>query len=393
MANILVGTKILDLTRLLPGPFCTQLLSDLGAEVIKIETPHQGDPARGGKNRIRGFGSTFLMLNRNKKSVTLDLKTREGVEIFRRMAGSSDVVVESFRAGTTARLGIGYDKLKKDNRKLIYCSLTGYGQDGPYANRSGHDLNFLAFSGLAALTGPAGGPPVPPGVQVGDIAGGAIMAAFGIMTALYSRERTGRGQYLDVSMLDGLLAVGQNLVGEAAASGKPPGPGAMRLNGGYPPYRIYETKDGKYFALAALEEKFWNNFCEAVGREDLKPLHIPETEKDRKKLEKELEKLMKSRTRDEWTSLLADAEACATPVLEMDEVQRDPHVSKREMITEGPHPDEGEVPQVGFPVKFSEAVARKPGPAPYLGEHTREVLISIGYSKEEIRIFHEKGII
>jgi len=393
MANILVGTRILDLTRYLPGPFCTQMLSDLGAEVIKIESPGQGDPTRAGENRFRDFGSTFLMLNRNKKSVTLNLKSREGIEVFRRMAGNSDVVVESFRAGTAGRLGIGYDKLRKDNRKLIYCSLTGYGQDGPYAERSGHDLNFLACSGLASLTGAAGGPPVPPAVQVGDIAGGAIMAAFGIMAALYSREKTGRGQYLDVSMLDGLLAVGQNLLGEALASGRPPGPGAMRLNGGYPPYRIYETKDGKYFALAALEEKFWNNFCEAVGRDDLKSMHQPETEKQRRKLEQELEKLFKSRTRDEWTSLLVDAEACATPVLEVDEVSEDPHVAGRMMIVKGPHPDEGDVPQVSFPLRFSEAAHQKPGPAPHLGEHTDEVMASLGYSKEEVRLLREKGII
>ncbi|MFO8058568.1 MAG: CaiB/BaiF CoA-transferase family protein, partial [bacterium] len=315
------------------------------------------------------------------------------VQVFRRMVGTADVVVESFRAGTASRLDIGYDKLKKDNRKLIYCSLTGYGQDGPYSARAGHDLNFLALSGLASLTGPEGGPPVPPGVQVGDIAGGAIMAAFGIMSALYSRERTGRGQYLDVSMLDGLLSVGQNLIGEAAASGNPPGPGSMRLNGGYPPYNIYETRDGKYFALAALEEKFWNNFCEKVEREDLKPLHHPETEEQRVNLEKELEELFKSRTRDEWTSLLADGEACASPVLDVDEVPHDPHVAGREMIVEGPHPREGKVPQVAFPLKFSEAVPREPGPAPELGEHTDEILTSIGYNKDEIRIFREKGVI
>ena len=393
MAQMLVGIKVVDLSRLLPGPFCTQLLADLGAEVIKVEVPGEGDPSRGLRTAINGYGSTFLMLNRSKKSITLNLKAKEGVEVFRRLAGRADVVVESFRPGVMERLGIDYQRIKRDNRKLIYCSLTGWGQSGPYARRPGHDINYLAVAGLAGITGARGGKPVPPGVQVADIAGGSLMAAFGIMAALYHRERTGRGQYLDVAMLDGLIAVGQTLLGEHLAGANPAGPGTMRLNGGYPVYGIYETKDKKHLTLGNLEKKFFDAFCNKAGRPDLKEFHYSGFDKNRDRLEKELTKLVKTRTRDEWVELLSDADTCAAPALELGEMMEDPQVRHRKLIVTGPHPEGGELQQAGFPIKFSEAEPEPPRTAPKLGEHTEEVLLAVGYTKKELELFREKGVI
>lgn len=393
MARMLVGIKVLDLSRLLPGPFCTQLLADLGAEVIKVEAPGEGDGSRHQRTAIRGYGSSFLMLNRGKKSIALNLKSKAGVEIFRRLAGKADLIVESFRPGVVDRLGIGYNALKRDNRKLIYCSLTGFGQDGPYAQRPGHDINYLSYSGLAGLTGPRGGAPLPPGLQVADIAAGALFAAFALMTALYHRERTGRGQYIDVAMLDGLFAVGQSVFGEYFSTGQLPGPGAMRLAGGYPVYGIYETKDKKYFALGALEEKFFFTFCERAGREDLKKLHRFSTDKERDKLEKELKALFKQKTRDEWTELVAALDTCGSPVLDFEEAMNDPQVRHRRLFFSGLHPQDGELPQVAFPVKFSDAEPIPPSAAPRLGQHTEEVLMSVGYNRAEIERFKKDKVI
>jgi crotonobetainyl-CoA:carnitine CoA-transferase CaiB-like acyl-CoA transferase len=395
MSRMLVGIKVLDLSRLLPGPYCTQMLADLGAEVIKVERPGEGDPARNLRTRINGHGSTFVMTNRNKKSMTLNLKTREGAEIFRRLAGNADVIVESFRPGVVDRLGISYQALRRDNRKLIYLSLTGYGQDGPYAQRAGHDINYVAAAGLAALTGPRGGVPVPMGLQVADIAGGALLGAFAIMSALYHREHTGRGQYIDVAMLDGVLSVAQSLFGEYLATDKDPAPGSMRLSGGYPPYGVYETKDKQYFSLAALEPQFWETFCKKAGREDLIALHDSGWDIDRDKLEAELRQLFKSKTRDEWSALLADEDTCAAPVLTMAELINHPQLKHRGMIISGPHPDPDQppIPQIAFPIKFSEVEAIPAGPSPRLGQHSTEILKSVGYSKIEISEFKKKGVI
>ena len=393
MARMLVGIKVLDLTRLLPGPFCTQLLADLGAEVIKVEAPGEGDGSRHLRTAVRGYGSTFLMLNRNKKSLSLNLKSKAGVEIFRRLVGKSDVVIESFRPGVVGRLGISYSALKRDNPKLIYCSLTGFGQDGPYAQRAGHDINYLSIAGLASLTGPRGGAPVPPALQVADIAAGSLMAAFAIMVALYHRENTGRGQFIDVAMLDGLMAVGQTLFGEYFSTGQLPGPGSMRLSGGYPVYGVYETKDKKYFSLGALEAKFWETLCQKVGRNDLVALSNFANEKERKHLENELKALFKTRTREEWTALLADEDACGTPVLSVEEAMNDPHLKHRGMLAEAPHPNEGTIPQIAFPIRFSDGQPVPMGPAPRLGQHTDQVLLSAGYTRPEIEKLRKDKVI
>ncbi len=393
MAQLLVGIRVLDLTRFYPGPFCTQILADLGAEVTKIEAPPEGDPSRAGPTRIGRFGSTFVMLNRSKKSVMLNLKDKAGVEVFRRLSGKADVVIENFRPGVTEKLGIGYNQLRRDNRKLIYCSLTGYGQDGPYSGRAGHDINFVGYSGVGSVTGLRGGPVVPLGIQAADIAGGALMAAFAVMAALYHREKTGRGQYIDVSMLDGLVAVGQTLFGELQAQGASPAPGEGELNGGYPVYGVYETKDGKYFSIGGLEEKFWQNFCLKAGRMDLMEIHWSGMGKDRDRLEKELKKIFKTKTRDEWTQLLAGAEACASPVLTIEEAMNDEHLNSRGMFVEGPSPDGEPVKQVAMPIKFSDIEPDGPRAAPKLGEHTDEILQSVGYNKKEIERLRKDRVI
>jgi len=393
MARMLVGIKVLDLSSLLPGPFCTQLLCDLGAEVIKVERPGVGDLSRQAKTNFGGYGSTFIMINRNKKSITLNLKSKEGGQIFRRLAGSADVVIETFRPGVVDRLGISYQALRLDNRKLIYCSLTGWGQDGPYSHLPGHDVNYLSHAGLAGLTGKRGGAPTLMGLQFADVAGGSMMAAFAIMSALYHRNNTGRGQYIDVAMIDGSLSVAQTLYGEYLAGGEVPEPGSLRLSGGFPGYMIYQTKDNKSFAIGALEEKFFNAFCDKVGRDDIKDLYQSGWDDDRDKLEAKLVELFKSRTRDEWTELLFDADTCCTPVLDFGEAREDPQVKSRGVFVKGPHPEGGEVDQVSFPIKFSDVEPVPPGPAPRLGEHTGDILLSVGYSKKEIKEFKKNGIV
>ena len=268
MRQLLKGIRVLDLTRLYPGPFCTMMMVGLGAEVIKVESPVEGDYLRDiGPADVDGSIS-FRLLNQNKKSITLNLKTAEGVELFMRLAKEADVVVEGFRPGVVAALGIDYAAVKGVNPEIIYCSITGYGQDGPYRNRAGHDINFIAMSGILGITGLPDGQPVIPGVQIGDVGGGSLMALSGILAALYGRSNGQGGSYLDVAMLDGLIAWLPLSAAEHFA-GLPVGRGSSQLNGGYACYHLYQTADRGYMALGALEVKFWKSFCLAVGREDL----------------------------------------------------------------------------------------------------------------------------
>lgn len=264
------GLKMLDLSRLLPGPYCSLLLADLGMEVLKVEEPGQGDYIRKIGPIRRKESAYFLAVNRNKKSMTLDLKMEESKEIFYRLTQSYDIVLESFRPGVMDRLGIGYEELKKRNPHVILCSLSGYGQSGPYRERSGHDINYIGLGGILEITGQRNGPPIIPGVQIADI-GGGMMAAIAILAAVIHREKTGEGQFLDISMLDGIISWLSVLAGKYFVDENLPQRGNMRITGRYACYQVYQTKDGRYMSLGALEEKFWKNFCEALGREDLIP--------------------------------------------------------------------------------------------------------------------------
>jgi len=394
MAGAFSGLRVLDLSRLLPGPYCSLLFADLGAEVIKVEEPGRGDYARRtppywGSSDI---GAYFLLLNRNKKSISIDLKAEGGKAVFRRLARTADVLLESFRPGVMDRLGLGWEALRSENPGLVYCAISGYGQDDPYRNLVGHDLNYMGYAGALSVTGPRDGAPLTSGVQAADLGGGALLAAFSIAAALHHRRETGQGQLVDVSMTDGVVSWMIPHLAAYFATGRVPERGEERLNGGWPCYGVYETADGGHVTLGALEPQFWANFCRLVGREDLLSLqHVKGAERDR--VESELRQLFRARPRAAWVELLHQADVCAGPVLRLDEVVRDPQLVGRGLFTEVEHPKLGAVPQVAFPVQMSGTPARVTAPPPELGEHTDEVLRGLGYDGAAIGALRRDGVV
>ena len=390
----LEGIKILDLTRLLPGPYGTMLLGDLGAEVIKVEEPERGDYARWNPPQINGVGSRHLLLNRNKKSLTLNLKVPEGKAVLRRMVEQgADVLIEQFRPGVMERLGVGYRDLEKINPRIIYCSLTGYGQDGPYRDLAGHDLNYIGIAGVLGLTGQKGGSPVIPGIQIADLIGGGLYAVIGILSALMARQKTGRGQYVDISMLDGVVSLLPDSAALYFAEGKAPRAGERRLGGGLPQYQVYQTQDGKYLAVGALEEKFWANLCRLIGKPEWDEKIPREGDPRCEEIQKELARIFQTKTRKEWLGLLMNEDTCVSAVQSLDEVFEDPHVRSRQMLVETIHPKAGRVRQIGVPIKFSETPGEIRRPAPEIGEHTEEILGQLGYAPEEIDRLRRTGVI
>ncbi|GGE20294.1 CoA transferase [Marinithermofilum abyssi] len=380
--------RVLDLTRLLPGPYCTMLLADFGAEVIKVEDPEVGDYAR----ELDGNGAFFHSLNRNKKSVAIHLKTEQGKEIFLKMAEKADVVVESFRPGVMDRLGVGYDALKRVNPSLIYCAVTGYGQTGPYAGLVGHDINYLSYAGLLHLFGERDKKPFVPPVQIADIGGGALPAAIGIMLALFERERSGKGQFVDISMLDNVISWMQTILPHYFATGVQPKRGELMLAGGKACYEMYETKDGRYLSVGALESKFWAAFCKGIGREDFIPLlDAPLHEQHR--LKAEIQTILSEKTLAEWLEIFVDVEACVSPVHTLEEMVKDPQVIARKIIQAMSHSSIGEIKHVAPPIRLSKTPGSLRTPAPKLGEHTGEMLSEIGYSSEQIELLKTEGVI
>ncbi|MEO6887938.1 MAG: CaiB/BaiF CoA-transferase family protein, partial [Ktedonobacteraceae bacterium] len=276
MTQPLSGIRILDLSRLLPGAYASQMLADFGADVIKVEEPGMGDYGRVmPPHGPGGMGQLFLAINRNKRSMTLDLKSEEGRAIFLRLVGTADVLLESFRPGVMQRLGLGYERLKEEQPGLIYCAISGYGQEGPYRQRAGHDLNYAGYAGLLYYNRGAQGEPAMPATQLGDLAGGSYMAVIGILTALAGRTPTGEGRMIDVSMTEGVMSLLPVFASTYLTADKAPQPGQSALDGGLPCYNIYETRDGKHVTLAALEPKFWHTFCTRVGHLELLPFHLP----------------------------------------------------------------------------------------------------------------------
>ena len=333
MTRPLEDVRILDLTRLLPGGFCTLLLADLGADVIKIEDTGQGDyvrwaPPYYGSEQQTPLGTRsaiYLSLNRNKRSVRLDLKQEGGLQALIRLAESADVLVESFRPGVLDKLGVGYDVLRRANRALVYCPITGYGQDGPNRDRAGHDQNYLGLNGILGLTGEAGGPPIQSGAQIADLGGGALMAAVGILAGLQEARRSGEGQMVDISMTDGSLAWLAMEAGRYFGSGEVPKRGNIMLSGGIICYRPYEAADG-WVTCGALEPKFWGRFCTAVGRQDLIEHQFAKPGSDP---HREAEKIFRSRTREQWCKILEGTDVCFAPVLTMAEAPLHPHMAAR----------------------------------------------------------------
>lgn len=388
----LSGIKVLDLSRLLPGPYCSLMMADYGAEVIKIEEPGLGDYIRWRKPAINGIGARHLTVNRNKKSIELNLKSEEGKEIFKKMAESADVILESFRPGVMDRLGLGYEEISKINEGIVYCSLTGYGQTGPYRNLPGHDVNFIGYSGILGLIGHKDGKPVVPGVQIADLGGGALMALSGITMALLHKERTGKGQYIDVSMLDGAVTWLYAAASDYFASGEVPERGKNRLDGKFAFYNVYETKDHKYLSVGASEAKFWKNICELVGRPEWTELQEGPDEVQ-EQLKKDMAQLFKQKDQHEWLELLQTEDTCVGPVYDVDEIFSDPQILERELFTNMNHPVAGSIKQIGFPIKFTETPGEIYSHAPILGEHTEEILSELYYSREAIENLRNKGVI
>ncbi|OGD15604.1 MAG: hypothetical protein A2V76_00465 [Candidatus Aminicenantes bacterium RBG_16_63_14] len=378
------GVRVLDLSRLLPGPFCTLLLADLGAEVIKVEDVEGGDYIRAMGPTIGGESAYFLALNPGKKSVALNLKSPAGRGIFMKMAATAAVVVEGFRPGTADRLGIGYEAVKAVNPRIVYCSISGYGQDGPNRDRAGHDLNYIARAGILGLCGrPHGAPAIPP-VQIADLSS-AMYAAAGILAHLRESERMGTGRFLDIGMLDSALSLMVMPVAEYSA-GERGGRGRLPLTGKHPCYNVYQTRDGRDVCLAALEKKFWESFCRAVGRDDLLSLQFSEKPEDLTLVEA----LFAGRTRDEWAELLAGADFCCEIVPSLGEALNDPQVKHRGLVIDATAAGPAVI-RLGHPLRDAKEKERRACPGH--GEHTAEVLGELGVSDREIADLEAAGVI
>jgi alpha-methylacyl-CoA racemase len=388
------GVRVLDLSRLLPGGFCSLLLADFGADVIKVEDTGLGDYIRWATPYYEGAedsakSALFLALNRGKRSMRLNLKSPDGREVLLRAVRESDVVLESFRPGVLDRLGVGYEAMREINPAIVYCAITGYGQDGPNRDRSGHDMNYLGLVGLLGLTGDAGGPPVQAAGQIADLGGGALMAAFGILAALRERDRSGEGQLVDVSMADGALSWLAMVAARQLAEDVVARRGDLELAGSLVCYRPYACADG-WVTLGALEPKFWQAWCRGVGREDLIEQQFARLGSDP---HREIEAIFAARTREQWRAFASEHDCCLEPVLELDEALDSELVRARDMVVELDQPGaQRPVRLLGVPVKLSRTPGNpNRGPGPGLGEHTREVLAALGYDARQIDALLESG--
>ena len=392
----LKGIRVLDLSRVLAGPFVTQLLGDLGAEIIKVEAPGRGDETRSwGPPFADGEAAYYLSVNRNKKSVTVNLKTPEGVDILKKLAKISDVFIENFKVGGLKKYGLDYESIKKENPRIIYVSITGFGQTGPYKDRPGYDFIIQGMCGVMSVTGEPEGEPMKVGVAWTDVITG-LFAGNAILAALFEREKSGMGQYIDISLLDSAIAAMVNQASNYLISGIPP----RRYGNAHPnivPYQAFKTKDS-YMILAVGNDSQFKKFCEVAGRNDLaenpdfstNPLRV----KNRNKLIPIIKEVMLTRTTAEWCADLVKAKVPCGPIYNMKEVFEDPHVQSREMVVKMEHPTAGEISLVGTPLKFSRTKVQFRLPPPLLGQHTDEVLHKLlGINEKTLKVYHEKGII
>jgi len=388
---LLAGVRVLDLSLQLPGPFCTMMMADYGADVVKIDEPEPR--ARNPfATEEPGTGPLDRYLNRGKKSVTLDLKSAEGQEIFRKLATTADVVVEGFRPGVVKRLGVEYETLSAANPGLVYCSISGYGQTGPMRDVAGHDVNYLSYAGVLGLSGRPGEPPALLPVQVGDVYGGSMMALSGILMALLSRQRTGKGAWIDISMTDGSVASlaipASSLLGEEIPQER----GALPLTGMLPCYDTYRCADGGYVSLGGLEPWFWKKLVARLGREEFGNLQYVAGETG-EKVRRDLQAIFLGKTRDEWIRLFEGEDVCISPVLSLGEALSHPNTLARRMVVDVESPLGGTDRQLGMPIKISGEGERAPGRAPLLGEHDDEFLAGLGYTEERIAELRAKGVI
>jgi len=384
----LAGIRVLDLTRLLPGPMATLHLADMGADVVKIEDTETGDYSRamGHARGVPPMSDFFRLVNRNKRAMRLDLKQAQGREVFLRLAKGADVVVEGFRPGVMAKLGVGYEALAAVNPGLVYCSITGYGQNGPYAHRAGHDVNYIGYAGVGDQIGTAE-EPVVPNFQIADLLGGALTPVMGILAALIDARSSGRGRHVDVAMTDAVFAHAIFPLLGFLERGRTPPRGSGMLGGGLPCYNVYRTRDGRWMAVGALERKFWETLCDILGCPELKGKHIVYGE-DARPVKERLAAAFGSRTQREWSEVFARADCCVSPILTVDEALENEQLRARKMIAS----DDG-LTQPAFPLKFSEFEFGIGRPAPGRGEHTEEILREAGYREAEIAALRGDGVI
>jgi alpha-methylacyl-CoA racemase len=391
VVSLLKGMKILDFSTLLPGPYATMMFADLGAEVLRVEAPARIDllrvapPYDGDQTAAHGY------INRSKRSISLDLKKPESMELIKHLVKEYDIVLEQFRPGVMERLGLGYEALKEANPKLIYCSLTGYGQTGPFRDRPGHDNNYLAIAGVADYSRRQGGAPVPMGIQIADVAGGSLHTVIGILTAALHREKTGEGQFIDVSMTDAAFALNALYGSGYLACGIEPEAQKMLLNG-VTFYDYYQTKDQRYFSVGSLEPQFRKLLCEAIGHPEMIEVGASDHPDDVVAFKEVVREAFLSKTYNEWVQVFKERQACVEPVLKFSEACAHPQIQAREMVVQVAKPDGSTQRQIACPIKFS---AGKPeykhiGSKP--GENTNDVLQEAGFSLQQIEEWREKGL-
>ncbi|HEX3031837.1 MAG TPA: CaiB/BaiF CoA-transferase family protein [Bacillota bacterium] len=392
MAGALEGLKILDFSTLLPGPYATMCMADLGADVLRIVSGSRPDVVELWPPHIPGtkLSAAGAQLGRNKKLMTLNLKDQRALQVIHQLLEEYDIIIEQFRPGVMAKFKLDYESLKAINPRLIYCSLTGYGQTGPMMNRAGHDINYVASSGLAGYSGKRDSGPSLNGMQLADVAAGSNNAIIGILAAVIYRERTGKGQYIDVSMVDGLFAFNAMQGAAYLLDGQNPGREETLLNGGYL-YDYYQTKDGKYISFGGIEPQFFGVFCQVIGRPDLAAGGIQP--KDGARVKEEVQAILKTKTQEDWLNLFKDADACFEPVLTLGEAMESPLVRERNLLVEVPGQGDSKIKQIANPIKFSESAPEYR----HIGltaaqANTQDIMRGLGYSQEEIEEFAKTGL-
>jgi len=396
VTTALEDIRILDLSWQGPGPYCTMMLADMGADVIRVQEPGLSGRraasagAAAWSSREDPKRLAYSAHERNKRSVTINLKHEKAREAFYKLVKTADALVEGYRPGVSKRLQIDYETLKNVNPKLVYCSISGYGQNGPYSQYVGHDINYISTAGALGCIGQKDGPPAIPLNLVADFGAGGMQAAFGILAALHARGRTGKGQHVDISLADGVLSLMSAVVSGYFQTGALPRRGEMGLNGGIPQYNSYETKDGKYLSIGCLEPWFYENLCRVLGREDFIP-HQNAEGKKREEIFRTFREIFKTRTRDEWFDFLKDKEICVGKVYDFEEVFADPQLRHRQMVVDVDHPTLGKIKHAGVSVKLSETPGKIRQLAATRGEHTSAVLEELGYSAREIKEMKAAG--
>ena len=392
MLGPLASLKVLDFSTLLPGPFASLLLADMGAEVLRIESPTRMDLLRVLPPQDHGVSASHAYLNRNKRSLALDLKQPEALEVIKQLLEDYDIVLEQFRPGVMDRLGLGYEALKAINPKLIYVSITGYGQTGPYKDRAGHDINYLALAGLASYTGRADAGPLPLGMQVADVAGGSLHGVIGLLAAVIARQQSGLGQHLDVSMTDCAFSLNAMSGAGYLACGVEPGPEEQLLNGGSF-YDYYRSRDGRWLSVGSLEPAFMKPLCAALGLEELASLGLSAQPAQQKKLKDALKVEFEKHDFADLCALFAELDACVEPVLSLGEAVLHPQLQARELVTQVPRGDGSSQAQMACPLKFSQGLPEPRHIGAALGQHTDQVLGELGFSAQRIEQLRRAKVI